>query len=189
MPEHIIAIGAALVLCVTCISIAIELIAKPQLTIKLSGSMLIVVAVCAAISAASRAGLPWLSLEQQTTLLSISVGITGYILLLALNLKPRHYSVNWLWLLLLFSLSGYAFNIALISYFSLVSGFIIIAAGLIRNKIHAYHFYTASVLLGLCIVLLLIPHSKQSNIQVIYHMLMAGTLYQYYRHYCYTIRL
>lgn len=189
MPEHIFTIGSALILALTCISVSIELVVKRKISIVMAGLLLLLIAANAAITVAIQAGLDFVVIQHYLGLASICIGLCGYFILLATQFKPQPKPQWLLYLMLITSSVLTVFDSPNIGF--VVAGISVIFIGfkILKHKIHAYHFYTAAILFIGCLVLQLIDEQNKMWWQVSYHLALAGTLYQYYRHYCYTIRL
>ncbi|WP_416305037.1 hypothetical protein [Neptunicella sp. SCSIO 80796] len=187
IPEHIVAVGAELVLAVTAISIGIELINQPGWRIKLGAIAVMTVAVAALFGAIRYSGADVIQYHQIASRIAGHIGMVGFVVLLAIKINQSRLPNNVYYLLLVISLAGYALQIGVLKDIALIVSMLMVAVALKKQQLPGYHFYTAFIALLAAGALSLTGLQSAGLKESLFHLLLAATLYQYYRQYCYRI--
>ncbi len=187
IPDHILATGAELILAVTAISIAIELVTQSNWRGKFAGLAVLLVAMAALLGAIRYAGADVVQYHQIVSRLAGHVGMVGFVVLLAIKINQSRLPTTLYYFMLAISLVGYALHIDLLKDVALLVSMLLVAIALKKQQLPGYHFYTAFIALLAAGGLSLGGMQPAGLTEVLFHLLLATTLYQYYRQYCYRI--
>ena len=180
MPENLIAVGAELVLTITCLAIALELSIARKAVLKLGAICVLIVGLAALLGALRYTGVNVASYHIWVSEIAGFFGVAGFYTLLAGNIKRDGYP---LYLLLLVSVFGYALQIAWLKDAVIITALLIQGISLFQQRIPAYHFVGAFVAILAAGGFALAGMQPASWQEAVFHVLLAFSLHQYFRQY------
>ena len=187
MPTYLIAVAAELVLLVTAFSIALELLGHRQLPHKLAALCITLVGIAATLGALRYAGLTLEHWHMLASRIAGHFGMVGFVVLLAIKINRQQFSPLWFYGLFALSAIGYAFVIDYLKDIALIISMLLLAVSLKKQQLPGYHFFTAFITLLVAGGLALSGLSPASIKEAIFHLLLAATIHQYHRQFCYRI--